>query len=68
MKKLIASLLAMAFVITSAGSVLASSGKCTVTSIDENKVVLDCGSSAGDFEVGSEVKIKSAKKKSIEGC
>lgn len=68
MKKLIAALMTLAFITTSAGFALAASGKCTVTAIEENKIILDCGSKADDFEVGTEVKIKSAKKKSIEGC
>lgn len=68
MKKLTSALLAIAFVITSAGSVFAASSKCTVTAIEENKVILDCGSKADKFDVGSQVKIKSVKTKAIEGC
>ncbi|MCB2180893.1 MAG: hypothetical protein KQH63_02570 [Desulfobulbaceae bacterium] len=68
MKKLMSTLLAIAFVMTSAASGLAASAKCTVTSIEENKVILDCGSKADKFEAGSQVKIKSAKRKAIEGC
>jgi hypothetical protein len=68
MKKLIASSLATLFIVTSASSVLAASAKCTVKAIDENVVTLDCGKKAATLEVGSKVKIKSVKKKAIEGC
>ncbi len=68
MKKFTSVLLAVAFVITSAGASLAASGKCTVTAVEDNKVILDCGTKAANFEVGKKVKIKSMKKKSIEGC
>ncbi len=68
MKKLTSALLALAFVVTSTGTVLAASGKCTVTAIEGEKVVLDCGNKAEKFKVGDDVKIKSSKSKAIEGC
>ncbi len=68
MKKLISVLLAVAFVMTSTGVSLAASSKCTVTAVEDNKVILDCGKKAADFKAGTKVKIKSMKKKAIEGC
>lgn len=50
------------------GVALAASGKCTVTEIKENVVTLDCGKTAAKMKVGDEVKVKTAKKKAIEGC
>ncbi len=52
----------------SSGIVLAASGKCTVTAIKDNVVTMDCGSAAGKMKVGDMVKVKTAKKKAIEGC
>lgn len=68
MKKFTSVILVAAFVITSAGISLAASGKCTVTAVEDNQVILDCGNKAAKFEVGTKVKIKSMKKKAIEGC
>lgn len=49
-------------------AVLAASSKCTVTEVKDNIVTLDCGTTAAKMKVGDEVKIKTAKKKAIEGC
>ena len=55
------------FTLTS-GVALAASGKCTVTEIKDSIVTLDCGATAAKLKVGDEVKIKTARKKAIEGC
>lgn len=68
MKKTISTLLAIAFALSTTGAVYAASGKCTVVSVEGNKVTMDCGSNAGDFPVGTDVKIKSVDKKAVEGC
>jgi hypothetical protein len=68
MKKLTSALLALTIALTSAGAVYAASGKCTVVAVEENKLILDCGKNAKDFPVGTEVKIKSAGGKAVEGC
>ena len=47
---------------------LAVSGKCTVTEIKDSVVTLDCGDTAAKMKVGDKVKVKTAKKKAIEGC
>ena len=68
MKKLIATTLAIFLIAASASSSIAASAKCTVTAVDESLVTLDCGKKAEKFTVGAEVKVKTAKKKAIEGC
>lgn len=52
----------------SASSVLAASAKCTVVKVKGGQLVLDCGQKAPDFQEGSEIKIKSARKPAVEGC
>lgn len=69
MKKLITTAtLAIFLIATSASGVLAASAKCTVTAIENNVVTLDCGDKAEKLSVGTIVKVKSEKKKAIEGC
>jgi len=68
MKKLIATTLAIFLIAASASSSIAASAKCTVTSVDKSVVTLDCGNKAEKFSVGAEVKVKSVKKKAVEGC
>ena len=68
MKKLIATTLAIFLITASASSSIAASAKCTVTAIDKSVVTLDCGDKAEQFSVDTKVKVKSAKKKAIEGC
>lgn len=69
MKKLLSLLLAVAFTLSTASiSVAASSVNCEVKSVDGNSVILDCGKDADELTVGSDVKVKKAKKRAIEGC
>ena len=68
MKKLIAATLSALLIASSAANVLAASAKCEVKTVDKNLVTLDCGDKADNFKVGSQVKVKSEKKKAIEGC
>jgi hypothetical protein len=68
MKKLIATTLAIFLIAASASSSIAASAKCTVTAVDKSVVTLDCGDKADKFTVGAKVKVKTAKKKAIEGC
>ncbi|WP_456388613.1 hypothetical protein [Desulfolithobacter sp.] len=67
-KKIQTVMAAVAMVALAGTSVLAATGKCTVTEIKENVVVLDCGKKAAKFKVNDKVKIKTIKKKAIEGC
>ena len=68
MKRLLSLVLAVAFTLSTATVSLAASVKCEVKSIEGTSVMLDCGSKAKKLEVGSKVKVKTAKKKAIEGC
>jgi hypothetical protein len=52
----------------SAGAACAATAKCTVTEIKDNVVTLDCGTTAAKIVAGDVVKVKTAKKKAIEGC
>lgn len=67
MKKIISTILAIAFALSTTGAAFAASSKCTVTAVEGSKLILDCGDKAENFPVGSQVKIKS-KTKAIEGC
>jgi hypothetical protein len=51
-----------------AGVSLAATGKCTVTAIKDNIVTMDCGKDAAKLKTGDAVKVRTAKKKAIEGC
>ncbi len=68
MKKLLSLVLAVAFALSTATVSLAASANCEVKSVEGTTVVLDCGNDAGDLKAGSQVKVKAAKKKAIEGC
>ncbi len=47
---------------------IAATATCTVSEIQNTVVILDCGKAAGKLHVGDKVKVKTAKKKAIEGC
>ena len=68
MKKLLSLVLAVAFALSTVSVSVAASVKCEVKSVEGATVVLDCGNKAEKLDVGSTVKVKSAKKKAIEGC
>jgi len=69
MKKFLSLVMAVAFALSTATVTLASSStNCEVKSVDGTTVVLDCGNNAGDLKAGSQVKVKAAKKRAIEGC
>jgi hypothetical protein len=68
-KKIITLLMAMAFTVGVAGvSMAAKSIKCEVKAIDGKTLTLECKKGADTFKVGSKVKVKSAKRKPVEGC
>ena len=62
MKKIIAAVVVSAFVL-SAGAVFAA--KCTVDSVEGNKVTVTCDKA--DVKAGDSVTVKAAKK-GLEGC
>ena len=47
---------------------VAGSIQCTVTTVTDNVVTLDCGKKSTKLKVGDRVKVKTAAKKAIEGC
>ena len=66
MKKLVTVVMVVAFALSSAGIVLAA--KCTVDSVDGNKVTMTCDD-AGSMKAGDKVDVKAKKaKKALEGC
>ena len=68
MKTTIALLLSVTLFSLSASAAFAATAKCTVTEIKENIITLDCGKTADKLKVDDQVKVKTAKKKAIEGC
>ena len=69
MKRTLALLVTALFLTASVATGIAATLKCTVTSVDANTVVLDCGDKADKLNAGDEVKVKTQKKTAaIEGC
>ena len=66
MKKLITAVMVAAFVMSSS-MVMAASVKCTVDSVDGDKVTMTC-KKVGKLKAGDKVKVKAASKKAYEGC
>lgn len=66
MKKLVVAVMVAAFTLSSAGLVLAA--KCTVDSVDGNKVTMTCDD-ASKMKAGDAVQVKTGGgKKALEGC
>ncbi|MBC8317339.1 MAG: hypothetical protein H8E41_05495 [Desulfobulbaceae bacterium] len=65
-KKLLTLAMAVAFTVSVVGVSMAASEKCTVDSVDGDKVTMTCKST--DLKAGDKVKVKGDKKKAIEGC
>lgn len=55
-----------AFVMSSS-MVMAASVKCTIDSVDGDKVTMTC-KKVGKLKAGDKVKLKADKKKAYEGC
>ena len=66
MKKLVTAVVVMAFAL-SAGVVMAAKVKCTVDSVEGNKVTMTC-TDASSLKAGAAVEVKAGGKKAIEGC
>jgi hypothetical protein len=67
-KKLFTLAIALTFMASTACVSFAASATCTVSSVSGSTVTLDCGSKAKKFKSGGKVKVKTAKKKAVEGC
>jgi len=67
-KKIVILGLALVFALSSAGLGFAAKIKCTVDSVDGNKVTMTC-KKADKLKAGDKVKVTPPKKKSaVEGC
>ncbi|PID71868.1 MAG: hypothetical protein CSB34_05020 [Desulfobulbus propionicus] len=66
MKKIISAVMVGAFVM-SASVVMAASVKCTVDTVEGDKVTMTC-KKADKLKAGDKVSVKAKKKKAIEGC
>ncbi len=47
---------------------IAASGKCTVVEVQGQRMIIDCEQRTKGFAEGSKIKIKTEKKKVVEGC
>lgn len=68
MKKLLRILAAVQFIFMMSSWSFAASDKCTVVRAENNKLILECNKNTESFQINDKIKIKSMKKKSIEGC
>jgi hypothetical protein len=66
MKKLVTAVMVVAFALSSASIVMAGTAKCTVDSVEGDKVTMTC--EGADFKAGDTVKVKGGGKKALEGC
>ena len=66
MKKLVVAVIVATFVMSST-MVLAAKVKCTVDSVDGNKITLTC-KKADKLKAGQKVVVKEKKKAAYEGC
>jgi hypothetical protein len=66
-KKIVCFALAMVFALSTAGIGFAAKLKCTVDSVDGDKVTMTCDK-ADKVAPGDKVKVSTAKKGAVEGC
>jgi uncharacterized protein Veg len=66
-KKLLTLALAAAFIASTATVSLAAKIKCTVDTIEGEKVTMTCDK-AGDLKAGEKVEVKATTGKKVEGC
>ena len=66
MKKLVTAAMVVMFTLSLAGLSMAGTAKCTVDSVDGDKVTMTC--EGADFAAGDKVMVKSKSKKAYEGC
>ena len=68
MKKLLPIVAAIHFIFIMSSWSFGASDKCTVVRAENNKLILECNKKTESFQINDKIKIKSMKKKSIEGC
>lgn len=66
-KKIVSLALAMVFALSTASFSFAAKVKCTVDSVDGDKVTMTC-KKADKMKAGDKVKVSTAKKAAVEGC
>ncbi len=67
-KKIVSITLALVFALSTAGMGFAAKVKCTVDSVEGDKVTMTCAKT-DKMKAGDKVKVSTAKKKSaVEGC
>lgn len=60
---------ALTLTICTTSTLFAATLKCTVVEVDEQEVILNCGDAVEKLNKGTEVKVKTVRKKAtIEGC
>ena len=68
-KKLTALIMALVFAASLSGVAIAASVKCTVETIEDSKVILNCGDKAYKLKEGTKVKVKTVvQRRTDEGC
>lgn len=67
MKKIVTAIMVVAFALSSAGLVMAQKLKCTVDSVEGDKVTMTCDG-ADKLSAGDEVQVRGKKKGAVEGC
>ena len=67
MKRLVTLAMVAAFTVSVAGAAMAAKVKCTVDSVDGDKVTMTC-KKADKLKAGDKVVVKPSKGKAIEGC
>lgn len=68
MKKILIILAAVQLVLVLSIWSFGASDKCTVVRAEDNKLILECSKKTERFQINDKIKIKSMKKKNIEGC
>ena len=68
MKRAICVACILVITVLNGSPVFAASAKCKVVKTEGTQLVIDCGQKTKNFQEGTKIKIKSAKKTVVEGC
>ena len=61
-------IMAIIFALSTAMMANAATITCTVDTIEDGKVTLECGDKSKKLKLGEKVKVRTAKKNMVEGC
>ena len=61
-------IMATIFALSAAVMANAATITCTIEAIEDGKVTLECGDKSKKLQLGEKVKVRTAKKKMVEGC